>query len=177
MNMNTTSLYRPELNSNEQGFVNPNPYVERGVGQEVRSHQLNNTFLNHNMAFLQGTLNANVGIVHPTQHFIDAQSSAGEKDGLDSTDHSSLSCKSSLFTDRKLPFCSFRLSVPGGRGSDEDNQHQGLNVGMLNPESQSSSSIMPGGPLGEAMCLGTASNLPSPRGYSNSSGTSSCSLI
>ncbi|XP_019168870.1 PREDICTED: growth-regulating factor 8 [Ipomoea nil] len=155
INMNTSSLYRPELSSNEQGFVNPNLFLE---GHEARSHQVNSAFLSHNMAFLQ----ANAGIVHPTQHFID---------GLDNTDHNSLSCKSS---DRKLPFCSFRLSVPGG---GEDNHHQGLSVGMLNPESQSSSSIMPGGPLGEALCLGTASNLPSPHGYSNSSGTSSCSLI
>nr|GMC63923.1 growth-regulating factor 8-like [Ipomoea batatas] len=170
INMNASPLYRPELSSNEQGFVNPNPFLE---GQEARSHhQVNSAFLSHNMAFLQGSLNANAGIVHPTQHFIDAQF-AGQKDGLDNTDHSSLSCKSS---DRKLPFCSFRLSVPGGgRGSYEDNQ--GLSVGMLNAESQSSSSIMPGGPLGEALCLGAASNLASPHGYSNSSGTSSCSLI
>nr|GMD05492.1 growth-regulating factor 8-like [Ipomoea batatas] len=169
INMNASSLYRPELSSNEQGFVNPNPFLE---GQEARSHhQVNSAFLSHNMAFLQGSLNANAGIVHPTQHFIDAQF-AGQKDGLDNTDHSSLSsliCKSS---DRKLPFCSFRLSVPGGvRGSDGENQ--GLSVGMLNAESQSSSSIMPGGPLGEALCLGAASNLGSPHGYSNSSGTSS----
>lgn len=85
-------------------------------------------------------------------------------------------------------FTSLTLSMSGwNRGMDDDNEHT---IGMLDSETSGDevlrsqwlnpvswmSSTAPGGPLGEALCLGNASSLPSPHGYSNSSATRSCSF-
>ncbi|KAL3362534.1 hypothetical protein AABB24_015102 [Solanum stoloniferum] len=88
-------------------------------------------------------------------------------------------------------FTSLTLSMSGwNRGMDDDNEHAQVSIGMLDSERSGDdvlrsqwlnpvswmSSTAPGGPLGEALCLGNASSLPSPHGYSNSTATSSCSF-
>ncbi|XP_004246083.1 growth-regulating factor 8-like [Solanum lycopersicum] len=88
-------------------------------------------------------------------------------------------------------FTSLTLSMSGWNGGmDDDNKHAQAGIRMLDSERSGDevlrsqwlnpvswmSSTAPGGPLGEALCLGNASSLRSPHGYSNSSATSSCSF-
>ncbi|KAM3321484.1 growth-regulating factor 8 isoform X2 [Capsicum chacoense] len=102
-----------------------------------------------------------------TRDLIDACSKDGLSDGISNNGS----------------FTSLTLSMSGwNRGMDDDNEHAQVSIGdevlrsqWLNPVSWMSSTA-PGGPLGEALCLGNATNLPSPHGYSNSTVTSSCSF-
>ncbi|XAR70104.1 hypothetical protein NMG60_11026859 [Bertholletia excelsa] len=125
-----------------------------------------------------------------TRHFIDAWAS-GKRDEIDE-----ISNNCSVSSSGKLPLSSLNLSVSTGDGIDEGRPNAQTGIGSMDPESGNDGgfksqwlnpvqwmSSPPGGPLGEALCLGiastasakTASNLPSPHGCSNSTNTSSCS--
>lgn len=166
------------------------PYVDSCSAEKSENHQLNGpycySFLDPKAASLQGNLEA-----HPTQttrHFIDAWSTS-EKGGLDK-----ISNKGFMSSSMKLPPSSLTLSIPGGNEIEDCHEHanKGFRM-MMNLErnieedikpqwmNHSWMSSTPGGPLGEALCLGVAgsaklaSNLPSTHGYSNSTSTTSCS--
>lgn len=127
---------------------------------------------------------------HTTRRFIDAWSTQ-EREDLNSVGNK-CSVSSSA---RKLPLSSLTLSMSGADGIDEDNANTQLSAidqmeeerGLLKSHWLNPAIWMgsppPGGPLGEALCLGMTSNMkgvagsnvPSPHGYSNSNSTSSCS--
>ncbi|CAN4127121.1 unnamed protein product [Withania somnifera] len=109
-----------------------------------------------------------------TSDLIDAWSKDGLSDGIGNSGS----------------FTSLTLSISGwSRPMDDDNEHTPGSIGMLDSDSSSDeilrsqwlnpvswmNSTAPGGPLGEALCLGSATNLPSPHGYS-STAASSCSF-
>ncbi|KAK3018850.1 hypothetical protein RJ639_003478 [Escallonia herrerae] len=157
------------MNSNLYG------YSGQRFGNQVPDHC---SLIHHpKLACLQGSADGNRT---QTRHFIDGWS-AGDREEEFSNE------------------CSLTLSMSGGNGIDEDNEEHDalLGVGMINSERGSDGTLKssqwlnpvpwmdspPGGPLGEALCLGIAStakvpsSLPSPHGYnnSNSTTTSSCS--
>ncbi|KAM7531488.1 hypothetical protein LguiB_034898 [Lonicera macranthoides] len=126
---------------------------------------------------------------HTTRRFIDAWSTQ-EREDLNSVGNK-CSVSSSA---RKLPPSSLTLSMSGADGIDEDNTNAQLSAvemeeerGLLKSHWLNPAMWMgsppPGGPLGEALCLGVAgnmkgvagSNVASPHGCSNSNSTSSCS--
>ncbi|KAL3499102.1 hypothetical protein ACH5RR_041834 [Cinchona calisaya] len=168
------------------------PYMDRCSAERSKNHQLIspycNSFLDPKAAFLQGNLDHHT--TQTTRHFIDAWSTS-EREGLDKIGN-----KGSMTSGMKLPLSSLTLSIPGGNDIDENNEHANMGFRMMMSSERDSSeeviksqwtnpiswmSSTPGGPLGEALCLGVdgsaklASNLPSPHGYSNSTTTSSCS--
>ncbi|KAK4365558.1 hypothetical protein RND71_016916 [Anisodus tanguticus] len=124
-------------------------------GSQLKNEQCNDSVI----ASLQGK--------GTTRDLIDAWSNDGLNDGIGNNGS----------------FTSLTLSMSGwNHGMDDDNKHAQVSIGnsdevlrsqWLNPVSWMSSTA-PGGPLGEALCLGNATNLPSPHGYSNSTANSSC---
>ncbi|XP_011070392.1 growth-regulating factor 8 isoform X2 [Sesamum indicum] len=173
------SLYQYE--GNKQGFMSLNHYIpdtislQRLEHHQHQQHQLSSSFLDSKMGSLQESclsLNTDQGAQTTTRHFIDALS-------------------------KKFSPSALSLSMSGGNGADGDNENSDLgNVGMMMNSDRDSDGVLksqwlssaswmnspPGGPLGEALCLGNASgtraggsNLPSPHGYSNSNTNSSCS--
>ncbi|KAL0326728.1 UNVERIFIED_CONTAM: Growth-regulating factor 8 [Sesamum angustifolium] len=171
------SLYQYE--GNKQGFMSLNQYIPDPISLqrlENHQHQLSSSFLDSKMGSLREgclSLNTDQGSQTTTRHFIDALS-------------------------KKFSPSALSLSMSGGNGAaDDDNENSDLgNVGMMMNSDRDSDGVLksqwlssaswmnspPGGPLGEALCLGNASgtraggsNLPSPHGYSNSNTNSSCS--
>ncbi|KAL0446545.1 UNVERIFIED_CONTAM: Growth-regulating factor 8 [Sesamum latifolium] len=173
------SLYQYE--GNKQGFMSLNHYIPDTISLQrlenhQHQHQLSSSFLDSKMGSLQEgclSLNTDQGAQTTTRHFIDALS-------------------------KKFSPSALSLSMSGGNGAaDDDNENSDLgNVGMMMNSDRDSDGVLksqwlscaswmnspPGGPLGEALCLGNAggtraggSNLPSPHGYSNSNTNSSCS--
>jgi len=168
----------------QQGSINTNlnSYFDIDDGQRL-----------HNQQPKTGTLlgGLNVGQARTTRRFIDAWSS-GEGEEIDE-----LRNKYPVSSKGKLPLSSsLTLSMSRNDGIDDESRNAQLGLGMMDPESESSGGGLksqwldpvswmgssPGGPLGEALCLGIAStttkeayNIPSPHCYSNSSTTSSCS--
>ncbi|KAK6146518.1 hypothetical protein DH2020_020387 [Rehmannia glutinosa] len=172
-NNNVSSVYQPQnYEDKQQGFFMSlnDPYIPDTSRLENHHNQLNSNILDSKMDRTQ-----------TTRHFIDAW----DKDiGFSE----SLSKKFSPSSSSSLT-----LSMSGGENNYENGD---LGIGMminsdrdsdgilksqwLNPVSwMNSSSSPPGGPLGEALCLGNASvtrggtNLASPYGYSNSNTNSS----
>ncbi|XP_059662131.1 growth-regulating factor 8 [Cornus florida] len=162
--------------------MNQNSYI--GDGQTLQNQQLNDQLVSFQASTLGGET------THTTRHFIDAWSSA------DREEINEISNKRSDTSRGKPPLSSLTLSMPGGNGIDEESEYAQMGLGMMmdseretgggfksqwlnNPVSWMNSP--PGGPLGEALCLGIAStakagsNLPSPRGYSNSTTTGTSS--
>ncbi|KAL6986502.1 hypothetical protein U1Q18_019861 [Sarracenia purpurea var. burkii] len=140
------------------------------------------------LACLQG--GSNTDQRQTTRRFIDSLSSA-ERERIDGFSH-----KYSVSSTREIPLSSLTLSMSGGNGIDQQSENAQMGLGMMDPERESGGSFKshwlnpipwmgspPGGPLGEALCLGlantakAASNVASPHGYStsNSTTTSSCS--
>ncbi|KAL0296418.1 UNVERIFIED_CONTAM: Growth-regulating factor 8 [Sesamum radiatum] len=171
------SLYQYE--GNKQGFMSLNQYIPDPISLqrlENHQHQLSSSFLDSKMGSLREgclSLNTDQGSQTTTRHFIDALS-------------------------KKFSPSALSLSMSGGNGAaDDDNENSDLgNVGMMMNSDRDNDGVLksqwlssaswmnspPGGPLGEALCLGNASgtraggsNLPSPHGYSNSNTNSSCS--
>ncbi|PHT57768.1 hypothetical protein CQW23_00131 [Capsicum baccatum] len=138
--------------------LNFNQYMSntgQALGSQLKNEQCNDSVISSFQG--RGT----------TRDLIDACSKDGLSDGISNNGS----------------FTSLTLSMSGwNRGMDDDNEHAQVTIGdevlrsqWLNPVSWMSSTA-PGGPLGEALCLGNATNLPSPHGYSNSTVTSSCSF-
>ncbi|KAH7841318.1 hypothetical protein Vadar_028305 [Vaccinium darrowii] len=168
----------------QQGSINTNlnSYFDIDDGQRL-----------HNQQPKTGTLlgGLNVDQARTTRRFIDAWSS-GEGEEIDE-----LRNRYPVSSKGKLPLSSsLTLSMSRNDGIDDESRNAQLGLGMMDPESESGGGGLksqwlnpvswmgssPGGPLGEALCLGIASsatkeayNIPSPHCYSNSSTTSSCS--
>ncbi|MCD9640727.1 hypothetical protein HAX54_026250 [Datura stramonium] len=139
-----------------------NSSSERALGSQLKNEQCNDSLI----ASLQG---------RTTRDLSDSWSKDGLNDGISNNGS----------------FTSLTLSMSGwNHVMDGDNEHTQVSIGMLDSERGSDevlrsqwlnpvswmNSTAPGGPLGEALCLGNATNLPSPHGYSNSTATSSCSF-
>ncbi|XP_059276438.1 growth-regulating factor 8-like isoform X1 [Lycium ferocissimum] len=139
--------------------MNFNQYLSSSCGQILGSQLKNEQCNDWVIASLQGR--------GTTRDLFDGWSKDGLNDGISNNGS----------------FTSLTLSMAGwNRGMENDNEHTPLSIGSsddvlrsqwLNPVSWMSSTA-PGGPLGEALCLGNATNLPSPHGYSNSTANSSC---
>ncbi|KAK4423215.1 Growth-regulating factor 8 [Sesamum alatum] len=166
------SLYQPQYEGNKHGFMSLNHYIPDTISLQ----RLENQHHHHHQHQLSSSIldsNTDQGAQTTTRHFIDALS-------------------------KKFSPSALSLSMSGGNGADDDTENSDLgHVGMMMMNSDrdsdgvlkshwlSSASWMnspPGGPLGEALCLGNAggtrgggSNLPSPHGYSNSNTNSCCS--
>ncbi|KAI3453309.1 hypothetical protein Pfo_009972 [Paulownia fortunei] len=187
------SAYQPHY-EDKQGFMSLNPYIPDATSLQrlENHHQLSNgqscnSILDSKMASLQGGLSLNADRTQTTRHFIDAW----EKEGFDGISSKDLSASLT----KKFSPSSLTLSMSGGNGIGEDNENGHLGIGMINSDRDSDGILKPqwlnpvswmnsppGGPLGEALCLGNASttrgssNLASPHGYSNSNtNSSSCS--
>ncbi|CAN4077468.1 unnamed protein product [Withania somnifera] len=137
----------------------------QALGSQLKNEQCNNSVIASLHLQDRGT----------TRDLMDAWSKDGLGDGISSNGS----------------FTSLTLSMSGwNRPMNDDNEHTQVNIGMLDSEKSSDevlrsqwlnpiswmNSTAPGGPLGEALCLGNATNLPSPHGHSNSTATSSCSF-
>ncbi|KAA8525085.1 hypothetical protein F0562_007051 [Nyssa sinensis] len=177
----------------EKEPTNPNPksYVDIAAGpppQILQNQLLNNEYyplLGPKLDCLQASSNADR--TQTTMHFIDAWSSVEREEMIE------ISNRCSVSSAGKLPLSSLTLSMSARDGIDEENEKAQMGLGMmdsgecggdfksqwLNPVSWMGSP--PGGPLGEALCLGIsstakmASNLPPPYSHSNSTTTSSSS--
>lgn len=166
------SYYSPAFQVQDEPKVYPmmnfNQYMSNSSSGEALGSQLKNAECNDSViASLQGR--------GTTRDLMDGWSKDGLSDGISNNGS----------------FTSLTLSMSGwNRGMDDDNEHGQVSIGMLDSERSGDevlrsqwlnpvswmSSTAPGGPLGEALCLGNASSLPSPHGYSNSTATSSCSF-
>lgn len=187
----TVSVVRPE-HEDKHGFIGTNPYDLDSVSvQRLESHRQHRNGQSHNSFFdpksicLHGSLTLDAEATQTTRQFID---------GLDGiTNKSSTSALNNYFSP------SLTLSMSGMNGIDIDSEgaHMGiirmnesnrdgpnddeiLNAQWQNPVSWMNSP--PGGPLGEALCLGSAntttkghSNSPTPHGHGYSNSSSKCS--
>ncbi|XP_016444360.1 growth-regulating factor 8-like [Nicotiana tabacum] len=169
LNRRNTPAFQMQDEAKLYPMNNFNQYISnRSSGQTLESSPLKNEECSDSViASLQG---------RTTRDFIDAWSKDGLNDGISNNGS----------------FTSLTLSMSGwNHGMDEDNEHAQVSINrMLDSERSSDevlrsqwlspvswmSSTAPGGPLGEALCLGNATNLPSPHGYSNSTANSSCSF-
>ncbi|CAI9772126.1 unnamed protein product [Fraxinus pennsylvanica] len=184
----TVSVVRPE-HEDKQGFISTNPYDLDGVSvqrlesrRQQRNGQSHNSFFDPKLICLHGSL-TNLRLRCVCWQFID---------GLDG-----ISNKSSTSALNKYFSPSLTLSMSGMNGIDEDSEgaHMGIirmnesnrdgpnDDEILNAEWQNPVSWMnspPGGPLGEALCLGSAnttkggSNSPTPHGHGYSNSSSNC---
>lgn len=201
-NNKNVPVYQPHF-EDKQGFMSLNPYIPDTTSlqrleenhNQLSNRQCCNSILDSKISSLQGGLCLNADRTQTTRHFIDAW----EKEGFDG-----ISCSKGLsasLSKKFSPSSSLTLSMSGGiNGIGEDNYENGHldNIGMINSDRDHGDGILkpqwvnpvywmnmnspPGGPLGEALCLGNASttrgssNLASPHGYSNSNtNSSSCS--
>ncbi|GFS44510.1 growth-regulating factor 8 [Actinidia rufa] len=169
--------------------MDTNSYFDMDDGQRFQNQQPSDQYgsvRGPKVGCLQGGINADQ--TQTTRRFIDAWSSA-EQEEMDE-----FSNKYSGSSSGKLPLSSLTLSMSGGDGMDEEMVNSQTGLGMMDPERETGGGFKsqwlnpvswmgspPGGPLGEALCLGIAgtakeaSNVPSPHGYSNSTTTSGCS--
>lgn len=182
-NYRNWSVFQQHYDEQQPINTNLNSYFDLDDSQRSKNHQ------QRKMACLQGGFNTDQ--TQTTRRFIDAWSSE-EREAMDG-----ISSKYSVSSKGKLPLSSgLSLSMSRDDGIDEESRNAHLGLGMMDPESERGGGCFksqwldpvswmgspPGGPLGEALCLGIASttakeayNVPSPHCYSNSSTTSSCS--
>ncbi|CAL5327992.1 unnamed protein product [Camellia sinensis] len=185
-----------EEEQRRQQSMNANSYIDMEDGQRFQNKPPNE---HCSSSLLGGLLNTNqtqTTTSTTTRRFIDAWSSAeGEE-----IDHEISKC-SVPSTRRNLPLSSLTLSMSGADNRIEESANDQMGVsGMIRDLERESESgdggfksqwllnpvpwmgSPPGGPLGEALCLGiastakAASNVPSPHDYSTTTTTtSSCS--
>ncbi|KAH6830821.1 hypothetical protein C2S53_004078 [Perilla frutescens var. hirtella] len=119
-----------------------------------------------------------------TRLFIDAWG----KDGVDGMSSSAAASTTTTTTEKKLSWPSSSLSLSMSRMAEGDDEEGEFGIGILKNDHQWvnqgswMNSSAPGGPLGEALCLGNGNsstvrggfyNLPSPHGNANNTNSSS----
>ncbi|XP_052208783.1 growth-regulating factor 8-like [Diospyros lotus] len=176
-------VFQPQYE--EQEPLSTNSYINDMVdSQGFNNQQANDQFCPLiGPEMLQGATNGDES--QRTRRFIDAWS-LGERSGEEMDE---IGNKCSVSSGRKLPLSSLSLSMSGAIGMDEETTNA---LPLMGPEREDGSSFRsqwpnpvswmsspPGGPLGEALCLGIVSNAkassdaPSPHGCSNNSTTTS----